>query len=56
VRRKTFDLDLMDPTDAVTRMQLLDHDFYLFMNLDSGKPSVVYMREDGDAGLIEIDT
>jgi putative sigma-54 modulation protein len=56
VRRKTFDLDLMDPTDAVTRMQLLDHDFFLFMNLDSGKPSVVYMREDGDAGLIEIDT
>ena len=56
VRRKTFDLDLMIPDDAITRMQLLDHDFFLFINADSGKPSVVYLREDGDAGLIEIDT
>jgi ribosomal subunit interface protein len=56
VRRKTFDLDLMSPDDAITRMQLLDHDFFLFINADSGKPSVVYLREDGDAGLIEIDT
>ncbi len=56
VRRKTFDLDLMVPDDALIRMQLLDHDFFLFVNADSGKPSVVYLREDGDAGLIEIDT
>lgn len=55
VRRKTFDLDLMVPDDALVRMQLLDHDFFLFVNADSGKPSVVYLREDGDAGLIEID-
>ena len=55
VRRKTFDLDLMDPAEAVTRMQLLDHDFYLFVNSESRKPSVVYLRSDGDAGLIEID-
>ena len=56
VRRKTFDLELMDPAEAVTRMQLLDHDFFLFVNADSGMPSVVYLRSDGDAGLIEIDT
>ena len=56
VRRKTFDLDLMNPTDAVTRMGFLEHDFFLFINADSGKPSVVYLRDDGDAGLIEIDT
>ena len=56
VRRKTFDLDLMIPDDAITRMQLLDHSFFLFINADSGKPSVVYLRDDGDAGLIEIDT
>lgn len=55
VRRKSFDLDLMVPDDALIRMQLLDHDFFLFVNADSGKPSVVYLREDGDAGLIEID-
>ena len=56
VRRKTFDLELMDPSEAVTRMQLLDHDFFLFVNADSNLPSVVYLRSDGDAGLIEIDT
>ncbi|WP_419922522.1 ribosome hibernation-promoting factor, HPF/YfiA family [Candidatus Poriferisodalis sp.] len=55
VRRKTFDLELMDPTEAVMRMQLLDHDFFLFVNVDSDKPSVVYLRSDGHAGLIEID-
>lgn len=54
VRRKTFDLERMDPTEAVTRMQLLDHDFFLFVNVDSDTPSVVYLRSDGDAGLIEI--
>ena len=54
VRRKTFDLELMDPAEAVTRMQLLDHDFFLFVNAESGMPSVVYLRSDGDAGLIEI--
>ena len=56
VRRKTFDLELMDPTEAVMRMQLLDHDFFLFVNVDSHKPSVVYLRSDGNAGLIEIDS
>ena len=56
VRRKTFDLELMDPTEAVMRMQLLDHDFFLFVNVDSDKPSVVYLRSDGNAGLIEIDS
>ena len=45
----------MDPTEAVARMQLLDHDFFIFVNVDSNKPSVVYLRSDGDAGLIEID-
>ncbi len=55
VRRKTFDLDLMVPDDALVRMQLLDHSFFLFVNADTGKPSVVYLRDDGDAGLIEID-
>ncbi|WP_420623123.1 ribosome hibernation-promoting factor, HPF/YfiA family [Candidatus Poriferisodalis sp.] len=55
VRRKTFELEFMDPAEAVARMQLLDHDFFLFVNVDSDKPSVVYLRSDGDAGLIEID-
>ena len=36
-------------------MQLLDHEFFLFVNADTSKPSVVYLRSDGDAGLIEID-
>ncbi|WP_419841927.1 ribosome hibernation-promoting factor, HPF/YfiA family [Candidatus Poriferisodalis sp.] len=56
VRRKSFDLELMEPSEAVTRMQLLDHEFFLFVNSDSSKPSVVYLRSDGDAGLIEIGT
>ncbi|HCB33745.1 MAG TPA: ribosome-associated translation inhibitor RaiA [Acidimicrobiaceae bacterium] len=55
VRRKTFDLELMPPDDAVARMLLLDHDFFLFVSDETNKPTVVYLRSDGAAGLIEID-
>ncbi len=55
VRRKQFELELMDPDEAAARMLLLDHDFFLFVNADTNKPAVVYLRHDSGAGLIEID-
>lgn len=55
VRRKQFDLELMNPDEAAARMLLLDHDFFLFVNSDTNKPAVVYLRHDSGAGLIEID-
>ncbi|MFC4426102.1 ribosome hibernation-promoting factor, HPF/YfiA family [Deinococcus navajonensis] len=53
VRQKRFDLRPMSPEDAVTQMEALGHDFYVFMNMGSGGCGVVYRRKDGHYGLIE---
>jgi putative sigma-54 modulation protein len=53
VRRKQFEMTPMSAEDAALRMDLLQHDFYLFTNADTGKASVVYRREDGHLGLID---
>ena len=53
VKRKSFELIEMRPDVAVVRMQLLGHDFYLFRNSETGQPAVVYVREDGEYGLID---
>lgn len=53
VRTKRFDLRPMSPEDAVTQMEALGHDFYVFKNMDTGGCGVVYRRRDGHYGLIE---
>ena len=53
VKTKQFDIDPMTPEEAVLQMELLGHDFYLFTNSETGSSSVVYLRDDGDVGLIE---
>ena len=41
--------------DAVEQMELLDHDFYMFLNIDTQRVSVAYRREDGQYGILEPD-
>jgi putative sigma-54 modulation protein len=53
VRRKQFDLTAMYPDEAVLQLELLGHDFYLFVNAGTGQPNVIYRRAGGDVGLIE---
>jgi len=53
VRRKSFALIEMRPDAAALRMQLLDHEFYLFRNSETGNCAVVYIRDDGELGLID---
>lgn len=38
--------------DAAIQMDLLGHDFFVFVNEDTGRVSVVYRRKDGTDGLI----
>ena len=52
VRQKRFDVRPMSAEDAIVQMEALDHDFYVFKDLE-GKTSVVYRRKDGHYGLIE---
>jgi putative sigma-54 modulation protein len=52
VRTKRFSLKPMRPDEAVDQMELLGHDFYLFLNADEGQMNVVYRRRDGAFGLL----
>ena len=53
VRKKTFQLKPMTADDAVVQMEQLSHDFYVYMDVDSGKVSVAYKRKSGDYGILE---
>ena len=53
VSRKTFALEHITPAEAKSEMELLDHDFYLFTNAETGAENVVYRRADGATGLDE---
>jgi putative sigma-54 modulation protein len=53
VRTKRFQMTPMTVEDAITQMELLDHDFFLFFNIDKSEYNVVYRRQDGDYGVIE---
>lgn len=52
VRTKRFELQPMDVDEAIEQMELLEHDFFLFLNRDNGGTNVVYRRNDGAYGLI----
>ena len=53
VRTKTFTPQPMDVEEAILQMNLVGHDFFVFLNADTDKISVVYKRKHGKYGLIE---
>ena len=53
VKRKKIDLKPMDEEEAILQMELLGHSFYLYIDADSNRPTVVYKRKDGNYGIIE---
>lgn len=53
VKSKSVELVPMTPEDAILQMEMLGHDFYVFINSETGKHCVVYLREDHDYGIIE---
>ncbi len=55
IRRKLFPAERMTPEEAVDRMELVGHDFFLFLDVDSGRSSVVYRRKGWDYGVIALD-
>ena len=54
VRRKKFDLIPMALDEAIMQMELLEHSFYVFFNMESATVNIVYKRKDGDYGLLEV--
>lgn len=53
VRAKSYYLTAMDIEEAITRMQALGHDFFLYLDKDDDRISVVYNRRDGGYGVIQ---
>ncbi|MDI9406745.1 MAG: ribosome-associated translation inhibitor RaiA [Chitinophagaceae bacterium] len=53
VRRKYFDMAPMSLDEAVHQLELIDHDFFVFRDSDSGQIQVVYHRNHGGFGVIQ---
>lgn len=53
VRVKRFTVQQMSVIEAIDRMELLGHDFFLFSNTDTAGLNIIYRRKDGGYGLIE---
>ena len=54
VREKEHSAEPMTIDRALFEMELVGHDFYLFSDADSGRPSVVYRRKGYDYGVIRL--
>ena len=52
IRTKAFPFKPMSPEEAILQMNLLGHSFFAFTDAESGEVCVVYVRKDGDYGLL----
>ncbi|MDD2189841.1 MAG: ribosome-associated translation inhibitor RaiA [Eubacteriales bacterium] len=53
VRTKMFDLRPMPVDEAIMQMELLEHTFFVFLNMETETVCVVYKRKDNNYGLLE---
>ena len=54
VRNKRLNLKPMDPEESILQMDMLEHDFFIFQDAETNGTSIVYRRNDGRYGLIEV--
>lgn len=55
IRRKVFPSSHMTMEDALDHMELVGHDFFLFIDSATDRPSVVYRRKGWDYGVISLE-
>ncbi|MBG6239588.1 ribosomal subunit interface protein [Mycetocola sp. CAN_C7] len=55
IREKVFPAEFMTVDEAVDRMELVGHPFFLFVDAKNDRPSVVYRRKGWDYGVIGLD-
>ena len=53
VKRKIVDMKPMNEEEASLQMDLLDHDFFVYKDADSGNINIIYKRKDGNYGVLE---
>ena len=54
VKRKNIEMKPMDEDEAILQLELLNHDFFVFKNIDEECVSVLYKRKDGKYGIINV--
>lgn len=54
VKRKNISMKPMDEEEAILQMDLINHDFFVFKNLDEECVSVIYKRKDKNLGIINM--
>ena len=54
VRNKEVNLEVMNVEEAMLQLELLEHDFYMFINSEDHKVTLIYLREDGNYGLMKV--
>ncbi len=52
LRTKSFKFEPMAREEAIMQMNLLEHNFYVFLNDETGEVNVVYKKKDGSYGCI----
>ena len=50
---KRFEVERLSPVEAAENWELVGHDFYLFINEETGNIEAVYRRKDGSIGLLQ---
>jgi hypothetical protein len=55
IRRKVFPAEVMSAEDAVDQMELVGHDFFLYVDAENNQPSVVYRRKGWQYGVIALE-
>ncbi len=53
IMRKRFTLRPINEEEAILQMNMLDHNFFMFKNGDTGEINVVYKRDDGNYAILE---
>ncbi len=54
IKRKEMEMKPMDEEEALLQIDLLNHDFFVFKNIDEDCVSVLYKRKDGKFGIINV--
>ena len=54
VKRKNISMKPMDEEEAMLQIELLNHDFFVFKNIDEECVSVLYKRKDSNYGIINM--
>ncbi len=55
IKHKKFKMRPMDIDEAILQMNMLDHNFFMFMNGNTGEINVVYKRSEGNYSVLEPD-